>query len=188
MLERKYQKQCNLDRLNYEIVAAGLPQYPNAGARFYGSLANQYPTYWETTVLLYDDATDPEKATVDAVVAAHVPTPLPFGPIPAEETTIFNALAIRDTDVHTSSVSTNIGYRVKTLIITNTLDQTVTKQCQGSRDGSTWFNIGDPFTVTSGATIYQTCETYFPYIRGQASCAVAPTTGSLSMWVEKMGV
>jgi hypothetical protein len=189
MIERNYSKYCDVGRLTSEIIIAGLPISPNTGARFYGCVCNYIGTGWETKVLLYDDITAGEISIVDTVVSAHIPTPLPgSGPVPVEETQIFNNLAIRDTNTATSVSSNNIGYRVKTLIITNTLDQAVTKQCQGSRDNSNWFNIGDSFTVSSGATIYQTCETYFPYVRAQASCSVAPTTGSLNMWIEKMGV
>lgn len=189
MIERNYSKYCDVGRLTDEIITAGLPISPSTGARFYGCVCNYIGTGWETKVILFDNITAGEISTVDAVVAAHIPTPLPpSGPLPVEETQIFTALAIRDTNTYTSTVSDNIGYRVKTLIVTNTLDQTVTKQCQGSRDNSTWFNIGDSFTISAGATIYQTCETYFPYIRAQASCAGSPTTGTLSMWVEKMGV
>lgn len=188
MINRTYDKLCNPSKLNSEIVASGKPLYPDTGARFYGCICNQVNDAWVTTVMLYDDITAGEISSIDSIVDAHIPTQLPSPPIPVEETAIFNALAIRDTNSHTSDVSINIGYRVKTLIITNGLNQTVTKQCQGSRDNSTWFNIGDPFTVSSGATIYQTCETYFPYLRATASCSVSPTTGALSMWVEKMGV
>jgi hypothetical protein len=80
MIERKYQKEVNSDRLNLEIIAAGLPVYPNTGARFYGILGKQFPTYWECTVLLFDDITQNEIATVDAVVAAHIPIPMPQEP------------------------------------------------------------------------------------------------------------
>ena len=191
MIQQTYDKLSNAARLQSEIVTAGLPVSPSAGARFYGCLCNYTGTGtsgYQTIVLCYDDITAGEITTIDGVVAAHIPTPIIAGPLDVVETVIFNNLAIRNTNTYTSDVSTNIGYRVKTLIVTNTLDQTVTKQCQGSRDQSVWFNIGDPFTVGAGVTLYQTCETYFPYIRGQAFCTVAPTTGGLSMWVEKMGV
>jgi hypothetical protein len=102
MIERKYQKECNLDRLNLEIIAAGLPVYPNTGARFYGSLAHQNPTYWETTVLLFDDITQGEIDTVDAVVAAHIPIPMPQGP---SEVTIFGTSLDASGKLYTRSES-----------------------------------------------------------------------------------
>jgi len=189
MINKTFDKKCDCGRLTVEIIAAGLPIYPNAGARFYHvNCDQQTDNSWVTTVVVYDDFTAGETTTLTSVVTAHIPIPLPSTPIDVEETTIFNGLEIRDTDDHTSAVSTNIGYRVKTLIVTNTMDQLVNKQCQASRDNSNWFDIGDPFEVAAGATIYQSCETYFPYVRAIASCAVAPTTGTLSMWVEKMGV
>lgn len=190
MITKNYAKQSDAGRLTSEIVASGKPKYPDTGYRFYGVNVYVDAGAYVTAVLFVDDITAGEIADVDAIVAATVPVPLPDAPatIATAETQIFTALAIRDTNSHTSSVSNNIGYRVKTLIVTNGLDQTVTKQCQGSRDNSIWFNIGDSFTIVAGATVYQTCETYFPYIRALASCTVAPTTGTLDMWVEKMGV
>jgi hypothetical protein len=188
MVTKEYAKQSDAGRLSSEIVASGKPKYPDAGFRFYGVNVYVDTGAYVTQLLFADDITAGEIAAVDAIVAATIPIPLPAVPIDIQETTIFNSLAIRDTSPHTSDVSNNIGYRVKTLIITNGLNQDVSKQCQGSRDNSTWFNIGDSFTITAGATIYQTCETYFPYIRGVATCSVAPASGTLSMWVEKMGV
>lgn len=107
---------------------------------------------------------------------------------PMAESVVFNALAIRDTSAHNGTTSQNFGYRVKTIIVNNGLDQTVTLQCQGSRDGTNWINIGTTWDVVANSQIYQTCETYFPYLRAIATCSVSPTTGTLSLWLEKVGV
>ena len=104
------------------------------------------------------------------------------------ETAIFDALAIRDTAAHNSTASSNTGYRVKTIIVSNGLNQIVTMQCQGSRDGTNWLNIGETWDVAAGASIYQSSDTYFPFMRSVATCAVAPASGALSMWLEKVGV
>jgi hypothetical protein len=104
------------------------------------------------------------------------------------ETAIFDAVAIRNTSATNSSSSSNIGYRVKTVMVNNGLDQAVSIQCQGSRDGTNWINIGTAWSVATATWTYQSCDTYFPYMRAVATCSVAPTTGTLSMWLEKVGV
>ena len=104
------------------------------------------------------------------------------------ETALFEALAIRSTSAQNSASSTNRGYRVKTVIVANGLNQTVTIQCQGSRDNTNWLNIGTTWDVAASTSIYQSCDTYFPYMRAIATCSVAPASGTLSMWIEKVGV
>jgi hypothetical protein len=133
------------------------------------------------------DATDFEN---NYQAAANAPMTIGGGTIQAHiigETQIFTNEAIRDTAAHNSSTGQNSGFRVKTIIVQNTLNQDVSIQCQGSRDGSTWFNVGTTWPVTASTTTYQTCETYFPYLRAVATCAVAPTTGNLNLWLERMG-
>ena len=72
MQNRPYAKTCVAVTLARELVAAGLPQDPGAGARFYGA-----STYGATTIVhVYDDLTATEGGIVDAVVTAHVATPL----------------------------------------------------------------------------------------------------------------
>jgi len=71
-------KQSDVPRLTEEIIAAGLPQDPNSGARFYGCtcvLMNN--GQFQTTVLCYDDITQEEEGTIATVVGNHIPTPLP---------------------------------------------------------------------------------------------------------------
>ena len=119
--------------------------------------------------------------------------PLMIGGAPIEspnvsESALFNAEAIRDTATHNSASSTNTGYRVKTVIVNNGLNQIVTMQCQGSRDNTNWINIGGAWDVAATTWIYQSCDTYFPHMRAIATCSVAPASGTLSMWLEKVGV
>jgi len=101
------------------------------------------------------------------------------------ESVMFDALEIRDTSAHYTAGIPAQELPVKTLIINNGLDQTVNLQMQASRDNTNWFNVGSAFDAASGWS-YQTCETFFPYGRLIATCAVAPTTGSLSAWCEKV--
>ena len=95
----------------------------------------------------------------------------------------FDALAIRDTSDHTSTTINNFDFQLKTIIIENSLNQNVTFQCQGSAhaDFSGSFNVGTEWDVTANTNSYQTCDTYFPYMRLIASCDTAPTTGSLNV-------
>ena len=99
--------------------------------------------------------------------------------------TTFNALAIRDTDTHNGSTIYNGELIVKTLIIENSLNQTVTLQCQGSAhsDFSNSFNIGSPFDITASTNQPQTCDAYYPYWRLTAVCDTAPTSGTLTAHV-----
>lgn len=77
MTNRDYNKQVNSDRLCQELETAGYPRDPKPNARFYGVLTNQSEGIWTSTILCYDNLTDPEKAGFDAVVSVHIPLPLP---------------------------------------------------------------------------------------------------------------
>ena len=97
---------------------------------------------------------------------------------------VFDALAIRDTSNHNGTTVALVEYRLKTIIIENGLNQTVTFQCQGSAndDFSNNFNIGASFDVTATTNTFQTCDSYFPYMRLTAICGTAPTTGALTVY------
>jgi hypothetical protein len=105
------------------------------------------------------------------------------------ENPVFEAEEIRDTSVHNSSVSDSRGLAIKTIIIENHLNQTVTLQCQASAhlDFSNSFNVGNSFDVNADTDTYQTCESYFPYFRLTAICSTAPTSGNLTVLLEKKG-
>lgn len=102
------------------------------------------------------------------------------------ESVMFDAETIRDTSVHNSVGVNSYELPVKTLIINNTLNQTVTLQMQASRDNINWFNVGSTFDVVTTTWFWQSCETFFPYGRIVAQCSVAPSTGTLSVWCEKV--
>lgn len=96
-----------------------------------------------------------------------------------------NALAIRDTSPHDSDIVFNGDFIIKTLVVENSLNQTVTFQCQGSAhsDFSNSFNIGSSWDVSATTNTYMTCENYFPYWRVTATCATAPSSGTLTVIV-----
>lgn len=100
----------------------------------------------------------------------------------------FDALEIRDTNAHNGVTVYNGDFIIKTLIIENGLNQTVTMQCQGSAnaDFSNSFNIGGEWDVSASTNLPQTCDSYYPYWRLVATCATAPTSGDLTAHV--MGV
>ena len=96
-----------------------------------------------------------------------------------------DALAIRDTSAHDGDTVYNGDFQVKTIIVENSLNQQVSLQCQASanEDFSNYFNVGSAFDVTATTNSYQTCDSYFPYWRGVATCASAPTTGALTVFI-----
>ena len=101
----------------------------------------------------------------------------------------FDALEIRDTANHTGEIINNFDFQLKTIIIHNHLNQAVTLQCQASADGiNNWFNVGGSFDIAANTDSYQTCDSYFPYMRMIASCATAPTTGNLTVFFIQYGV
>ena len=106
---------------------------------------------------------------------------------PKDEIAVFDLEAIRDTAVHNSISSDNSQFHLKTIVISNGLNQTVTLQVQGSRDNSTWINIGSTFDVAASTNTYQTSDTFFPFMRITAICSVAPASGTLSAWFELLG-
>jgi hypothetical protein len=103
--------------------------------------------------------------------------------MPINQARPIDALAIRDTVAHNSSVVFNGDFIIKTLVVENGLNQTVTFQCQGSAnsDFSNPFNIGSTFDVAATTNTYMTCETYIPYWRITATCSVAPASGTLNV-------
>lgn len=97
----------------------------------------------------------------------------------------FDEIAIRDTSDHTGGTVFNGDYTIKTIIIENGLNQTVTFQCQASMhsDFSNMFLVGGEWEVTASTNTYQSCDTYFPYWRLVASCDTSPTTGDMTVHV-----
>jgi hypothetical protein len=95
----------------------------------------------------------------------------------------FDALAIRNTSPQNGEVINNFDFQLKTIIIENGLNQAVSLQCEASAhsDFSNRFNVGSPFEVAANTNTFQTCDSYFPYMRIVATCPVAPTTGALTV-------
>lgn len=105
-----------------------------------------------------------------------------------EEKLIFNAEAIRDTSSHDTAIIDIRWGKTKSMIFENTLDQDVSFSVYGSRnaDMSNKF-LRASFTVGTGTSNIQDCACYFPYLQVSAVCAVAPTTGSLTVAIYTMG-
>ena len=97
----------------------------------------------------------------------------------------FDAVSIRNTSAVNGSIINNYDFQLKTIIIENHLNQTVTLQCQGSAhaDFSNSFNIGSSFNVSANTDTYQTCDSYFPYMRLVAQCGSAPSSGDLTIYL-----
>jgi len=95
---------------------------------------------------------------------------------------VFDALEIRDTSAHNSTVSDNQHNTAKSIFVLNTLDETVTCQLEGDRTSvfSTPVDIGSPFDVVASGREYETVDDYFPFLRLVATCTTAPTSGDLT--------
>ncbi len=106
----------------------------------------------------------------------------------AEIDKVFDALSIRDTVNHDSTISNSEGFKVETVAIINKLDQDIVCQFQGSMEVSFTdvFDIGDPFSVLKNTNDFQNTDTYFPFMRVSAICAVQPTTGVLTIFLAKV--
>jgi hypothetical protein len=103
-----------------------------------------------------------------------------------DEDKVFDALAIRNTSVQTSTESKSGEYKAKTIFIENSLNQIVSLQLQGARDG-VWLNVGASTEIEASTNAYVTVSDYFPKYRMQATCATAPASGTLNVWVIKAG-
>jgi hypothetical protein len=118
---------------------------------------------------------------------------------PTAMTAVISALAIRDTSTH--DATTDSGYTfllnvqnlagAKELYVKNSLNQAVTITLEYSFDGSTVATIGNaaPAIAASTNTTIDTSQIAelaggFPYVCVQAQCSVAPTSGSLTVYVE----
>lgn len=84
----------------------------------------------------------------------------------------------------------------KTAVVLSTLNKAVSLQPMWSRDGSNWYPFGIAVVVSaySGSGSPQsetislsTSSQYVPYVALQAICSVAPTSGTLLAWLERLG-
>jgi hypothetical protein len=101
-----------------------------------------------------------------------------------DEDRVFVEEQIRDIVTHNSVVSPSAEFRAKTIFIANGLDQAVTLQLRGARDGI-FVNVGDPFIIAANSNGYQTVEDYFPKYDLTAQCSIAPISGALNVWIIK---
>ena len=102
-----------------------------------------------------------------------------------DEDKVIDNNSIRDTNNHNSTVSDTGEFRAETILVENGLDQQVSVQLQGSRDETTWLDVGDAFNVAATSDDYQTVTDYFPCYRVVASCTTSPTSGALDVWILK---
>ncbi len=98
---------------------------------------------------------------------------------------VFVAKAITDTATHNSTVSDTGEFSAENTVVYNGLDQSVSVQLQGSIDSTNWLDIGIPFVVASGVKDYDAVTDYFPCYRTTAKCTIAPSSGTLDVWVVK---
>ena len=87
MINKTYEKKCDVHKLQDEIVASGLALYPTSGFVFYGCSCDQQigTGNWVTTVMCEDNISSGEKSDIDVVVAAHIPTPVPVVDPPVDD-------------------------------------------------------------------------------------------------------
>lgn len=83
----------------------------------------------------------------------------------------------------------------KTLLVVSTLNEAVSIQPTWSLDGTTYYPIGTPTTVdaasgdtpSTAAIAVSSPSLYLPYVSANATCSTAPTSGTLSGWVVRLG-
>ena len=102
----------------------------------------------------------------------------------------FDALAIRDTADHTGTTINNFDFQLKTIIVENELNEKVTFQCQASvhADFSNSIDVGATWDANASENMYQSCETFFPYMRLIATCDSTPSSGNLTVHFVQYGV
>ncbi len=107
----------------------------------------------------------------------------------ANEEKIIDALAIRDTSDHNSSVDESKGFIPKSIVVHSNLNQIVTVQLQGDVDESfsNPMNVGSSFNIAANTDDYATLTDYLPFFRVVASCSTAPTSGDLTVFIAKVG-
>ncbi len=82
----------------------------------------------------------------------------------------------------------DVGDVLASHTVTTGKTQSVALRCEGSArsDFSQFFVIGE-FEASGSSNSFQTCDSYIPYWRLVASCDTAPTSGSLTIFVERIG-
>ena len=100
------------------------------------------------------------------------------------------SLALRDNVSHTSTtVDCRRDSGKKTVWVESTLDKVIPCQIQISRDGANWFNYNAAFNIQFGNVTrrmeYRTISDMFFFIRVQFQAAVAPTVGTIYIYVQR---
>jgi len=105
-----------------------------------------------------------------------------------QQTLVFDETEIRNTAKTMSATSDNEYFMIKTLIIENSHNQSLTAQCWGSRhsDMSKKFKIGGEWGIPADTNIFQTCDSFIPYWAIEVWAGTAPTTGNLTVDVMKV--
>lgn len=104
---------------------------------------------------------------------------------------VFNDEEIRDTEAHSSTIYNlpEIHARgiTKSIIYKNGLNKICSLQVQGSVDEAFTdpVDVGNVISAAASmsAALYETVSDYFPHMRIEATCAEAPTSGSLAVWI-----
>jgi hypothetical protein len=106
----------------------------------------------------------------------------------AQEDKIWDAEEIRVTTEQLSSSVISQGLLAKTIFVCNDHNQQGTFKVFGSvfSDFSKEIQVGSSFDVSANTVSYQTMADYFPYIRLKVTYSTAPTTGDLTVIVEKV--
>ena len=102
-----------------------------------------------------------------------------------KEPPTIDAESIRDTNTFTGVKIDTGEFTAETIVVYNSLDQSVDIQLQGSIDGTTWIDIDTTFTITATTNEYETVSDFFPFYRCTAKCTISPTTGTVTVWVVK---
>jgi len=105
-----------------------------------------------------------------------------------EDRTI-DELEIRDTNAHNGTIIDLHDFQLKTIIVENGLNEDVSLQCQAcaEEDFVKSFNVGPAWPATAETNMYQTCDSFFPFMRIVVTCSTAPTTGNLTVHLVQYG-
>lgn len=107
---------------------------------------------------------------------------------------VFNAVTIRDTKPANSDSFLLDQLKDKAVIVVNGLDQNITLKTQLSFDGVTWTDVGTTVTVNAGSSLVTNqndsvltgIKTLAGYVRLVATASSAPTSGTLTAYIQGM--
>ncbi len=95
---------------------------------------------------------------------------------------VIDALAITDQAAHVSDILHSTHQVSYTFLAVNGLNQTVGLVYAGSLDGVVYHNLASSISVTAAADDVETLTDDWRYIKVTATCAVAPASGSLTIF------